>query len=104
MEESLKVAASSPLLILKYCTRIVDLDERLAIIGSKISVSDAATSVMLAHGAMYGAYVNILVNTQLMKNKDNAKIFEDEAVKLLDEYSVKALNIFDDICKRLTNG
>ena len=104
MEESLKVAASSPLLILKYCTRIVDLDERLAVIGSKISVSDAATSVMLAHGVMYGAYVNILVNTQLMKNKDNAKIFEDEAVKLLDEYSVKALNIFDDICKRLTNG
>ena len=104
MEESLKVAASSPLLILKYCTRIVDLDERLVVIGSKISVSDAATSVMLAHGAMYGAYVNILVNTQLMKNKDNAKIFEDEAVKLLDEYSVKALNIFDDICKRLTNG
>ena len=104
MEESLKVAASSPLLILKYCARIVDLDERLAVIGSKISVSDAATSVMLAHGAMYGAYVNILVNTQLMKNKDNAKIFEDEAVKLLDEYSVKALNIFDDICKRLTNG
>ena len=104
MEESLKVAASSPLLILKYCTRIVDLDERLAIIGSKISVSDAATSVMLAHGVMYGAYVNILVNTRLMKNKDNSKIFEDEAIKLLDEYSVKALNIFDDICKRLTNG
>lgn len=104
MEESLKVAASSPLLILKYCTRVIDLDERLAIIGSKISVSDAATSVMLAHGVLYGAYVNILVNTRLMKNSENAKIFEDEAVKLLDEYSVKALNIFDDICKRLTNG
>lgn len=104
MEESLKVAASSPLLILKYCTRIIDLDERLAVIGSKISVSDAATSVMLAHGVLYGAYVNILVNTRLMKNEENAKIFNDEAVKLLDEYSVKALNIFDDICKRLTNG
>ena len=104
MEESLKVAASSPLLILKYCTRIIDLDERLVVIGSKISVSDAATSVMLAHGVLYGAYVNILVNTRLMKNPENAKIFEDEAVKLLDEYSVKALNIFDDICKRLTNG
>ena len=104
MEESLKVAASSPLLILKYCTRIVDLDERLAVIGSKISVSDAATSVMLAHGVMYGAYVNVLVNTRLMKNEENVKVFNDEAVKLLDEYSVKALNIFDDICKRLTNG
>ena len=104
MEECLRNAANSPMLILKYCTRIIDLDERLAIIGSKISVSDAATSVMLAHGALYGAYVNILVNTQLMKDKEYASNFEKEAVTLLDEYSVKALNIYDDICKRLTNG
>ena len=104
MEESLKCAAGIPLLILKYTTRIIDLDERLAVIGSKISVSDAATSVMLAHGVLYGAYINILVNTRLMKNKENADYFNNEAVKMLDEYSVKALNCFDDICKRLTNG
>ena len=104
MEECLKQAANPPLLILKYCTRIVDLDERLAIIGSKLSVSDAATSVMLAHGAMYGAYINVLVNTRLMKDKEYADNLTKEAVDLLDEYSVKALNIFDDICRRLTNG
>lgn len=104
MEECLKCAAGIPLLILRYTTRIIDLDERLAVIGSKISVSDAATSVMLAHGVLYGAYINILVNTRLMKNKENADIFNNEAVSLLDEYSVKALNCFDDICKRLTNG
>lgn len=103
MEECLKKAAEPPLLILKYCTRIVEIDERLAVIGSKISVSDAATSVMLAHGAMYGAYVNILVNTRLMKDRDYAESVNDEAVKLLDEYSVMALNIYDDICKRLTD-
>lgn len=102
MEESLKCAAGIPLLILKYCTRIVDLDERLAVIGSKISVSDAATSVMLAHGTMYGAYINILVNTRLMKNREEADVLNKQAVDLLDEYSVKALNIFDDICKRLS--
>lgn len=104
MEECLKNAANSPMLILKYCTRIIDLDEKLAKIGSKISVSDAATSVMLAHGTLYGAYVNVLVNTRLMNDKTYASNFENEAVKLLDEYSVKALNIYDDICKRLTNG
>ena len=104
MEECLKCAAGIPLLILKYCSRIIDLDERLATIGSKISVSDAATSVMLAHGAMYGAYVNVLVNTSLMKDLKNVEYFNVEAVSILDEYSVKALNCFDDICKRLTNG
>ncbi|MBO4359158.1 MAG: cyclodeaminase/cyclohydrolase family protein [Erysipelotrichaceae bacterium] len=104
MEKCLRDAADSPLLILKYCTRIIDLDERLAVIGSKISVSDAATSVMLAHGCLYGAYVNILVNTELMKDRDYAEDLNRQAVELLDEYSVKALNVYDDICKRLTNG
>ena len=59
---------------------------------------------MLAHGAMYGAYINVLVNTRLMKDKEYADNLTKEAVDLLDEYSVKALNIFDDICRRLTNG
>ncbi|MBR5755176.1 MAG: cyclodeaminase/cyclohydrolase family protein [Erysipelotrichaceae bacterium] len=104
MEKCLRDAADSPLLILKYCTRIIDLDERLAVIGSKTSVSDAATSVMLAHGCLYGAYVNILVNTELMKDRDYAENLNRQAVELLDEYSVKALNVYDDICKRLTNG
>ena len=104
LEQCLKEATNPPFLILKYCTRIIDLDERLAIIGSKISVSDAATSVMLAHGALYGAYINILVNTRLMKDQDYAYNLTKEAVELLDEYSVKALNIYDDICKRLTDG
>ena len=103
MEQCLRTAADSPLLILKYCCRIIELDERLAVIGSKISVSDVATSVMLAHGVLYGAYVNILVNTELMKDRDYAEKMNDEAVKLLDEYSVKALNIYDDICKRISD-
>ncbi len=104
MEHCLKDAANSPLLILKYATRIIELDERLAVIGSKLSVSDAATSVMLAHGVLYGAYINILVNTRLMKDRDYARGIDEEAVSLLDEYSVKALNIYDDICKRLTDN
>ena len=104
LEECLVNAANSPMLILKYCKRIIELDERLAVICSKLSVSDAATSVMLAHGAMYGAYVNILVNTRLMKNREVASEMDKEAKEILDKYSVKAINIFDDICKRLTNG
>ncbi len=103
MEQCLRTAADSPYLILKYATRIIELDERLAVIGSKIAISDAATSVMLAHGVLYGAYVNILVNTSLMKDREYAEKKNDEAVKLLDEYSVMALNIYDDICKRLTD-
>ncbi|MBQ1378400.1 MAG: cyclodeaminase/cyclohydrolase family protein, partial [Erysipelotrichaceae bacterium] len=102
MEECLRKAAEPPFLILKYAARIIELDERLGQIGSKLAVSDAATSVMLAHGVLYAAYVNVLVNTHLMKDRDQADYLNEESVKILDEYSVMALNIYDDICKRLT--
>ncbi len=102
MEECLRKAAEPPFLILKYAARIIELDERLGQIGSKLAVSDAATSVMLAHGVLYAAYVNVLVNTRLMKDHDQANYLNEESVKILDEYSVMALNIYDDICKRLT--
>ena len=103
MEECLRKAAEPPFLILKYAARIIELDERLGQIGSKLAVSDAATSVMLAHGVLYAAYVNVLVNTRLMKDHDQANYLNEESVKILDEYSVMALNIYDDICKRLTD-
>lgn len=103
LEKCLLDAANSPMNILKYATRVIELDERLASIGSKISVSDAATSVMLAHGVLYAAYINIIVNTRLMKNTDVAKKMNDEALALVNKYSKKALNIFDEIYKRLTN-
>ena len=39
-----------------------------------------------------------------MKNKQEADELNTQAIKLVDEYSVKALNVFDDICKRLTDN
>lgn len=104
LEECLKLAASSPRYIMDLICEVIELDERLAIIGSKLAVSDAATSVMLASGALYGAYVNIIVNTELMKDKEYAKKLENESKLILDEYSSRALNCYNEILKRLQNG
>lgn len=104
MEACLHDAARPPYHILKLCARIVELDERLAVIGSKLAVSDAATSVMLAHGAMYGAYMNVIVNTRLMKDREYAEGLNRECRELLDTYAEKALEIYDSIVGRLTNG
>ena len=104
MEQCLRVAAEPPYEILKNCVRIVELDERLAEIGSKLAISDAATSVMLAHGAMYGAYMNIIVNTRLMKDREYADAYTEKAKAMLGEYAERALKVYDDITRRLTNG
>ncbi|MBR2669371.1 MAG: cyclodeaminase/cyclohydrolase family protein [Solobacterium sp.] len=104
MEKCLKDAATPPYLILKYCTDVITLDERLAVIGSKIAVSDVATSVMLAHGALYGGYINVKVNTRLMHDREYAEQLDAEVAQLLQEYSARAVKCYENVMERLTNG
>jgi len=103
LEKCLKDAAASPFNILKLVTRVIELDERLAIIGSKLAVSDAGTSVMLALGALYGALINIKVNTRLMADKEYANNLEGYAQILVDEYSKRAYLCYEKVMERL-NG
>ena len=104
MEEALRNAALSPYNIMTLCRDVIELDERLAVIGSKIAVSDAATSVMLAHGALYGAFINVRVNTRLMKDKEYAAKMEEDARAMLNEYSERALSCYKAVEKRLADG
>lgn len=101
LEECLKLAASSPFEILNLVKEVIELDERLAVIGSKLAISDAATSAMLAYGALYGAYINIIVNTKLMNDKEYASKLEQESLKILNEYSKRAYNTYNEVLKRL---
>ena len=101
MEQCLRTAAEPPYQIMNYCTEVIKLDERLAVIGSKLAVSDAGTSVMLASGALYGAYLNVRVNTRLMKDRTYADELEKNADALLEEYSARALDCFNAVKERL---
>ena len=101
LEECLKLAASSPYQIMLLTARVIDLCDRLSIIGSKLAISDAATCVMLSHGVLYGAYINVVVNTNLMKDEPYANNMNTICKKVLDEYSKKALIIFNNIEERI---
>ena len=104
LEECLKVAANPPLEVVKLCCRVIELDERLAVIGSKLAISDAATSAALAKAALNGGYINVVVNTRLMKDKAYADNLEKETKTLVDEYSLRADKCFDEVLSRLQNG
>ena len=104
MEACLREAARPPFAILELCADVVCLDERLAVIGSKLAVSDAGTSVMLAHGAMHGAMLNIKVNTRLMKDRVYAEDIDRKADELLEEYAPRAVQCYEDVMRRMING
>ncbi len=104
IQQALKHAALSPYNLLVDTTKVIDLLERFAKIGSVLVISDAATGAMLAHGALYGEAINIKVNTAKItdtKFKDNLDSKTDE---LLATYSKKALDIYDSVQERITNG
>ena len=104
MEECLCQAAKAPLQILRLCGEAVGLLDAFGRKGSRLVLSDAATGAMLVHGAMYGAAINVKVNTRLMKNREKAAELEGEADQLLASYLPMAEGIYENVLRGMTNG
>ena len=101
LEKCLQDAVIPPLSIMKYSARVIELDNILKDITSKIMVSDVGTSVSLALGTLRGAYLNVLVNTKLMKDKEYATNLEQLSEKMIVKYSALANQTYNDVLERL---
>ena len=100
LEACLRRAADAPLRILRLCCEVVELQEQFAEKGSVMVASDAATGAVLAWAAMYGAAVNVKVNTKLMQRRDYADEINREVDALVDEYWKRAEKVYEDIYGR----
>ena len=97
MEECLRNAAGAPLHIFDITCECIELVQEFAAKGSKIVISDAATGVAILKGAMYGAAVNVKVNTKLMKDEEYAASINKHVDDKMDSYSKLADEIFSSI-------
>lgn len=100
LEACLRRAADTPLQILRLCCEVIELQEKFAEKGSALAVSDAATGAVLARGALYGAAINVKVNTKLMKRRDYAEEINREVDALTEEYRKRADKVYEDIYGR----
>ena len=100
LERCLRLAADAPMQIMRLCCQAVELMEGFAAMGSALAVSDAATGAALCRGALYGAAVNVKVNTKAMADRAYAGTIDDEADRLLAEYGQRAEKVFGDIYGR----
>lgn len=101
MEKCLKDAAEVPLKILELACEAVDLHRQFADKGSVIMISDAATGAALLEGAIKGAAVNVKINTKSMKDRDYATELDEKVEKMVEEYSLKAKQIYQDVWDRI---
>ena len=100
MEKCLRDAAAAPLEILDLCCEAIDLQREFADKGSILAISDAATGVVFCWGAMYGAAVNVKVNTKSMKDREYAETLNAHVDAQMAHYWPIAEKVYEDVYRR----
>ena len=100
MEACLRDAAAPPLEILDLCCEAIDLQREFADKGSVLAVSDAATGVVFCWSAMYGAAVNVKVNTKAMKDREYAGKINAHVDEQMAKYWPIAEKVYEDVYGR----
>lgn len=100
MELCLREAAAVPMRVLRLCCEGIELQREFAAKGSALAVSDAATGVVFCCSAMYGAAVNVKVNTKSMQDRTYAEELNREVDALLEQYGPTAEDVFKDVYRR----
>ncbi len=65
-----------------------------------LAVSDAATGVVFCWSAMYGAAVNVKVNTKAMKDKEYAGAINAHVDAQMAKYWPMAEKVYEDVYGR----
>lgn len=100
MEKALRSAALPPLKIMKLCCRAIEIHSELAEKGSVMVVSDAGTGAVLCWGAMYGAALNVRVNTKSMRDREYAEAVDAQVDELMEKYWKIAEATYESVCGR----
>lgn len=100
MEKCLRDAAAVPLEILDLCCEAIELHREFADKGSALAVSDAATGVVFCWSAMYGAAVNVKVNTKAMKDRSYADAVNAHVDERMEKYWPIAEKVYEDVYGR----
>lgn len=90
----LKEAAEVPLQIMESCCAAIDLLAEFAAKGSRMAVSDAGAGVIFCKAALQGGSLNVFINTRSMKDRQLAQQLEAKADQMLQEYTMKADEVY----------
>ena len=100
MEECLKNAARPPMELLRLSCQAIDLHRELLDKGSAMVLSDVGTGVVFCWSALYGAWLNLKVNTKPMKDRACAEAMNAEADALVDKYWKLAGQVYEAVMGR----
>lgn len=97
MESCLRTAAAPPMEIMELSAQTLDLLRGFADMGSKLAISDAATGAAMSRAALFGAAMNVRVNTAAMHDREYAGKINARVDELTEKYGAIADKIFQDV-------
>jgi formiminotetrahydrofolate cyclodeaminase len=101
LESCLKTAASAPYeMVVKTCETARIL-ERLAVIGSRLAISDVGVGAALCRSAAEGAAMNVYINTKLMKDRAYAEDLNEKTIKAVAEVRTSCDETYETVRKSL---
>ncbi|MGQ7871283.1 glutamate formimidoyltransferase [Sunxiuqinia sp. sy24] len=92
-----------PLAVMKAAFYSMEVIEVMAEIGNPNSVSDAGVAALCAKTAVHGAYLNVLINLQGLKDVDKKEALKHEATELLFQAETKEQLILKIVMEKM-NG
>lgn len=101
MERCLHDAAEVPMKIMRLCCRAIELQHCFAEKGSVLAVSDAGTGVVFCWAALYGAALNVRVNTKSMLDREYAEKLNTEVADLMRSHWKIAEAVYMDVYGRM---
>ena len=101
LESCLKTAASAPYeMVVKAC-KTARILERLAVIGSRLAISDVGVGAALCRSAAEGAAMNVYINTKLMKDRAYAEDLNEKTIKAVAEVRTSCDETYETVRKSL---
>ena len=90
LQAALRDACLVPLHIMEVCCVVLSEARFMAENGSKLAVSDAGASALLARAAAEAASLNVFINTGTMADRELAASFEKQADELIERANAEA--------------
>lgn len=100
LERCLQAAAEPPMEMLRLSCRAIELHRSMLEKGSVLMLSDVGTGAALCRSALYGAWLNVKVNTKLMSDRTRAEAMNREADELADTHGKMAQEIYESVMRR----
>ena len=100
MERCLRQAAAPPMELLRLSCRAIELHRELLDKGSVMILSDVGTGAILCRAALYGAWLNLKVNTKPMSDRTYAETLNAEADELANKYRKIAGQVYEAVMER----